>query len=378
MGCRDTCARTVTLIITHDCNLNCTYCYEKYKSKKHMTLDMAKDIIAKEFAFCSQSAIYNHLCIDFMGGEPFIEFSLMRDLSEWIWNNKWPISYTIFVTTNGTLFTDDIKSWLEINRHRFKIGMSFDGTPSMQDINRNNTSKKFSIDFFHRVYPEQLCKMTVSPDTLRTLSEGVIYLHTHGFNFTANLGHGLIWRDEDYIIYEKELFSLAKFYLKNPQYNRIALLDIGMRAIRLSGVPEKTCGTGTSMISYDIDGNTYPCPVFSPLTMGDDNAKILCNLDFDDPNNYIDKRCIGCILHHICSTCYAFNYKISGNIAHREECYCKLMHISAKIYTWFKTEEIKNKINNNIELSYDDIQEAAGITYAYEHGFPDCLKKLNI
>ena len=40
--------RSITLTITHSCNLNCSYCYEKHKNSKRMTFDTAINIVEKE------------------------------------------------------------------------------------------------------------------------------------------------------------------------------------------------------------------------------------------------------------------------------------------------------------------------------------------
>lgn len=376
-GCGESSARTATLIINHSCNLNCTYCYEGFKSDTTMPFSLAQHILEKEFDFVLRSGKYNFLCIDFMGGEPFLEFALMRAIAEWVWSEQRPVPYRMFVTTNGTLLTKDVCDWLRSNKERFKIGVSFDGTPTMHDRNRNGTSELVPLDFFKDVYPEQFCKMTISPRTVDTLAEGAIYLHARGFKFTANCGHGLDWSDSDYESFESQLKKLAEFYLVNPQYERIALLNLNMRETRLSAVPERTCGIGTSMVAYDVDGRSYPCPVFSPLTTGDTHAgEMFKDFDFDNPSNYLDQRCAKCLLQHLCSTCYAFNYKLHRRIHKREASMCRLTKICAQVYCWLRTEEIKQKLAANLPLSADDMHEAAGITYAYGQGFPSSIPDL--
>ena len=59
--------RTCSLIITHQCNLNCRYCYESFKSKKAMPLAVAKEAVQREFATAGD---YAGVVVDFMGGEP--------------------------------------------------------------------------------------------------------------------------------------------------------------------------------------------------------------------------------------------------------------------------------------------------------------------
>jgi len=64
--------RTCSLIITHQCNLKCTYCYELFKSKMSMSFDLAKAILLNEFERLGASEEFDEIVIDFMGGEPMI------------------------------------------------------------------------------------------------------------------------------------------------------------------------------------------------------------------------------------------------------------------------------------------------------------------
>ncbi len=57
------------LMVTHGCNLNCTYCYEKFKNgAKRMSIDLAKEIILKEIEIVKADERFEELEVDFMGG----------------------------------------------------------------------------------------------------------------------------------------------------------------------------------------------------------------------------------------------------------------------------------------------------------------------
>jgi len=64
--------KTCTLVITHQCNLNCLYCYEKHKDNSSMSVDTAKEIISREFLSAGNSDAIDEIEFDFLGGEPFI------------------------------------------------------------------------------------------------------------------------------------------------------------------------------------------------------------------------------------------------------------------------------------------------------------------
>ena len=76
--------RISMLMVTHACNLNCTYCYEAHKKNAYMELELAKKIISKEAIFVEESSEFDELEIDFMGGEPFMNFPLIRAVVEWL------------------------------------------------------------------------------------------------------------------------------------------------------------------------------------------------------------------------------------------------------------------------------------------------------
>lgn len=66
--------RVCMLMITHRCNLKCSYCYETYKDMQDMSIEDAKSIIIQESEFVKQSDKFEEIQIDFMGGEPLITF----------------------------------------------------------------------------------------------------------------------------------------------------------------------------------------------------------------------------------------------------------------------------------------------------------------
>ena len=104
--------RTCMLIVTHACNLNCSYCYEAHKQNAYTDVDLAKRIILQESHFVSESKSFEELEIDFMGGEPLMNFPLIKEIVEWLETGVIDIPWVCFATTNGTLLTDKIKAWL--------------------------------------------------------------------------------------------------------------------------------------------------------------------------------------------------------------------------------------------------------------------------
>ena len=77
--------RVVSLMLTWACNLNCTYCFEKFKTKgREMTVNMAKSILSKEFEMMRGQKSPGKLKVEFFGGEPLLKFDVIRQVTEWI------------------------------------------------------------------------------------------------------------------------------------------------------------------------------------------------------------------------------------------------------------------------------------------------------
>ena len=151
--------KTVTITLTQSCNLKCTYCYENNKSSKTMDFDTAKNIIDKEI---QNREMFEGFEFDLFGGEPFLEFELIKQITEYVCEKLCGYPHTIFLTTNGTLVHGEIQKWLLKHKDCVVCGLSLDGTREMHNINRSNSFDKIDIDFFAQNYPMQDNKMTIS------------------------------------------------------------------------------------------------------------------------------------------------------------------------------------------------------------------------
>ena len=345
--------RIVTLTLTQACNLACTYCYEHHKSNRKMNFAVAKEIIDKQF----QDSSVDEYEFDLFGGEPFLEFDLIRQITEYICKNKGKKKCIIFATTNGTLVHGIIQEWLKEHSNCFVCGLSLDGTRNMHNANRSNSYDDIDLDFFAAQYPEQDIKMTVSEATLPNIAEGIIDMHRHNFLVSCNLAYDINWSDiENENILERELKKLICYYIENPQIAPCSMLGDGIEGVMFEEVNAKRyCGVGKYMVSYDVDGKAYPCQFFMPLSLGQkasDAAKICFPEDIFDIN-LLDEKCRKCVIRNICPNCYGANYAATGNIYRRDSNMCKLMKIIMKARSYFKAEKWKR---NQLNLSFEDTQ----------------------
>ncbi|MDD3276697.1 MAG: 4Fe-4S cluster-binding domain-containing protein [Kiritimatiellales bacterium] len=348
-----------TLIVTHQCNLNCIYCYESYKSDQSMPIEVARKVIESEFEFVSRSNQFNELAIDFTGGEPLVQFELIKEIAEWIWAAPRPVPYILFSTTNGTLLDARMKKWFCRHKQQYYLSLSLDGTPGMHTANRGHGLEEIDLDYFRKNWPDQPVKMTVSCDTMDSLSEGIVYLQERGFKIGASLGYGMPWSNKSVLEYRRQLRKLAEYYLEHDQMSPVSLLDLPVQHILRSqtDLQKKYCGTGTHMATYDVDGKAYPCHLFTPLVLGASESLNLSAIQFYEDLTVTDRRCNGCLLGDICPTCYGFNYKQTGDVARRDQMMCRLFKVQALENSWYQAQRLKRKRRDGA-LSLDDIRKA--------------------
>lgn len=364
--------RVCMLMITHACNLNCSYCYETHKQNAYMDIDFAKEIIIKEAKFVAESDKFDELQVDFMGGEPLMNFSLIKEIVEWLENGGINVPWICFASTNGTLIDHDIKKWLKRHNRYMVLGASYDGTGKMQSKNRGTDLYDIDLDFFHELWPEQTFQMTISKETLPYLAEGVLYVQRKGYEINASLAQGIDWTKEDAQLYREQLCILKDTYLKEVNLSPLNRLTKYVDVFNLAPSERKqihVCGSGLNMVTYDIDGKRYGCHMFTPIVLGNNRAVGVDDVEWDKPGLMADSFCDTCVLRRFCPTCPGFNYKYRGNFAFRDKRWCSMVLAEAMTACEFQIERIA-MIDN---LSAEDAEHAQTAITAY-----NVLRELNL
>jgi len=165
--------RQLTLEVTHQCNLACEYCvygrhYDQTRQRNDMpmSLDTAKHAIARFLSHKPKRAV-----IGFYGGEPLIEFELMRDIVAFAEElaAQSGVEAAFNITTNGTLLSDEKIHFLVA--HKFAVFISLDGNKETHDRYRvfkgtgNSEERKGSYDVvvrnmerFVELYPDYISR----------------------------------------------------------------------------------------------------------------------------------------------------------------------------------------------------------------------------
>ena len=310
--------KRVMLMITENCNLKCSYCYEHEKGTRGMAFTTAKTILDNNLGNITD---IKPIILELFGGEPFLNFSLIKQIDDYIVKNYPELKVMYETTTNGTLVHGEIQEWLYEHRNRLIISLSLDGTRACHNLNRpfkNNLGSYDSIDisFFIKTWPGCSAKMTISQQTLANLCENIQYIDKLGFKCDATLSIGCKWDKKSYLnLFIEELKKLVQYYTDNPDIKLCTLLNFDFRLIFTNRNNEdyRFCGAGIDLLCYDINGDIYPCQGFAPVSIG---IRAYDFINYDQNNFKLSNisDCKTCLLLKLCSNCYAANYQSTGHI----------------------------------------------------------------
>ncbi len=138
---------SLVLQVTQNCNLRCEYCiysgsyYNRIHSNKRMSYDMAKrgiDFLAEHSGDC------NHVHIGFYGGEPLLEFELIKKCMEYARERCRGKKVYFNLTTNGTVLTKEMVEVFE--KYDMHLMFSLDGPKEIHDLSRKFMSNEGSFE----------------------------------------------------------------------------------------------------------------------------------------------------------------------------------------------------------------------------------------
>lgn len=368
--------RICSLMVTHRCNLNCVYCFEKYKGigRSMMTFETAKDILTKEFNLFANMKRdpEERFAIEFFGGEPLVNFNLIKRIFEWVKQINPPFPLMFQTTTNGTLFTPEILEWFTSAKNDFRVVVSIDGNELMQTANRGISTQKIPTEYILTHWPNSYFKMTVSKETLPNYAKGIIELSKKGYRVPSSLAEGVDWTKEDETIYRRELLKIGTFYLGNPQYRPDQPFDLPFdKLLQDSAIPRKNCGVGTNTQIYDTDGKAYPCHLFLPIVHGKDGIEtIMNNIDFTDDATLISDHCMKCPIVKLCRTCYGYNQLDRGDVKARNMTKCKMILAELKVISSF---QIQYFLQRKDTLKSEDLDKLSTALKGYELVHGECF-----
>ena len=319
-----------------------------------MTFDTAKKCIDEIVQNIPDYAV-DGVEIGFIGGEPLLEFHLLKQVFCYTCSNYANIPWIFYATTNGTLLNDEMKEWFSAHRRNFVLGLSLDGTRETHNANRSGSFDKIDTEFFLRNWPQQGVKMTLSEYSIPRLAENVKFIHSLGFQNIrgVNLAEGdFDWDQDKYIeMLIPQLAELVDFYLESGGAMTNQMLDRHIASCEARKIGKrKWCGIGTGCPFFDVDGKRYPCSFITPMTFSPEEIADIAETDFTADDHFIDDKCFeSCYIYPVCPTCAGANYLKNKTFKTRDKSRCKIQ----KLIVLFAADLQAKRIVENPNM-YDD------------------------
>jgi uncharacterized protein len=314
------------LVITEQCNLRCRYCFEGRKSSQQMSLELATQVLDLELSNKNSPSKYQ---IDLVGGEPLLHFDLIKDIANFCKLNakQWSKRFYFVIGTNLTLLNSEVECWLEENKQWIILSTSLDGTRDAHNHYRCDSYDDVinHLPFYQRLYPLQGVKMTIGPDTICSIYEGIRNIESMGLSVAANVVFEPVWGNLNNKIsclneFAHQLELLVDHY--NLQCNKKLpnMLSLPIENILCkSEENHRWCGSGIRMKAYDTHGRELPCHRFSFFS----SNKIFKGITFFGPR--VSTKCDQCIYVAACPTCRAYNWQVYNNPDSRTSYHCEFI-----------------------------------------------------
>ena len=341
--------KALCLHVAHTCNLNCSYCFAsqgKYHGDRAvMSFEVGKR--ARDFLM-ENSGSRRNLEVDFFGGEPLMNFQVVKDLVAYARSveKERGKNFRFTLTTNGVLVDDDVIDFA--NKECSNVVLSLDGRKEIHDRFRvdyagngswDNIVPKFQKFVEARGGKEYYMRGTfthANPDFLKDIQQ----MLDLGFNelsmepVVCAEGDPAGLTQEDMAVVMDQYEKLAELMLQRDREGRPFTFYHYM--IDLSGGPciykrISGCGSGTEYMAVTPWGDLYPCHQFvgeerfklGDIWKGVDNTDI--QNEFASCNVYAHPECRDCWARLYCSGgCAANAYHATGKVTGIYEKGCTL------------------------------------------------------
>jgi len=370
VGKRQPVVKALCLHIAHDCNLKCKYCFaEEGEYHGHRSL-MSAEVGKKAIDFIIKSSGSRHnLEVDFFGGEPLMNFDVVKEIVEYAREEekKYNKNFRFTITTNGILLNDEIQEY--INKHMHNVVISLDGRKEVNDRMRPRAGGQGSYDVIVPKF-QKLAESRNQTDyyirgtfTRQNLDFSKDVLHMADLGFKQISVEPVVGQEyEEYAIREEDLPAIYEEYerLACELYERHK--EGGKKdfnffhfMIDLSGGPCVAkrlvgCGSGTEYLAVTPEGDLYPChqfvglddfkmgSVFTGLEREDIREK------FESCNVYAKEDCKKCWCRFYCSGgCAANAYQLNGDLFKPYKIACDLQKKRVECAIMIKAKQFQEE-----------------------------------
>lgn len=361
--------KAICLHVAHDCNLRCEYCFassgDYQGSRELMSLETGKK--ALKF-LCEHSGSRYQLEVDFFGGEPLMNWEVVKQLVAYgrtlepIYHKK----FRFTMTTNGVLLNEDIEEFL--NQEMSNVVLSIDGRRQTNDRVRKTLNDQSSYDVivpkFQRFVESRGDKQYYVRGTFTShelaFHEDVLHLHELGFK-ELSMEPVVAKPDEAYALTKEHLPVLLNEYERLAdeilkRYNTDEEFRFFHFEIDLAGGPcavkkASGCGAGIEYLAITPSGELYPCHQFvgdEQFLLGDLDQGIMYperRNQFDHLSVFDKEDCQHCWSKYYCSGgCHAnaFNFNADLSVPYELACELERKRVELAIYLAIKKMEADN------------------------------------
>ena len=358
--------KALCLHVSHDCNLRCKYCFAATGDFGVKRTLMSTGTGKKAIDFIIEaSGNRRNLEIDFFGGEPLMNFEVVKEITAYAEEkgrerNK---NFRFTLTTNALLLNEENKKF--INEHMGNIVLSIDGRQQVNDRMRFRVDGSGCYDAIlpkikdmadSRGQDKYYVRGTFTRENL-DFSKDVLHLADQGFKqisvepVVAGKDSGYDIREEDLPVLFEEYEKLALEYVKRHKegngfnfFHFMVDLSQGPCAIkRLKG-----CGSGHEYVAVTPEGDIYPCHQFvgmDDFKIGNVNSGPDLNKStvdrFKSANINNNEACRSCWAKFYCSGgCAANAYQFNGDIGKPYAIACELEKKRLECSLWIKAMEM--------------------------------------
>lgn len=380
--------RNITLQLTDDCNMKCTYCYQHNKAHHKMSFETAKTFI--DLILDSSEKVKSYIdannalgCIlDFIGGEPLMCTDVMAKICKYFIGevfkrkHRWAINFMISMSSNGLLyFEPEFQEFIKLHMNHLSYSVTIDGNKALHDacrvdVDGNPTYDRAMAavkDFVKKSCRDMGSKVTISPDNVVYLTEAIESLIENDYkDIMANCVFEKGWEVKHATIMYNRLKELIDWLEENNHLNDIyiSLFDENIGNKLDEEYLQNWCGGLGLMMAVDYKGDIYPCIRYMENAIGDDvepyiigNLKEGVNCSPEhcarvDCMAKIDRRtqstneCFYCPIGSGCAWCSGYNYEVFGTPDKRATFICDMhkARVMAAHY-YFRKKGIERELN---------------------------------